>query len=225
MPLKRNITPIQPSNAPLIQIRYFRRVHNIENRHDEEHQYRVKDKQENLVPQQVPVIPLQILDNAENTSYHDQTRRNVQNVHMSLPRQPRIWLQRRMQSRQSPMKQPRHNDKEPKKRKLQKQSRDNNLLSRMKQCQRPRSLDPTTTHLRQETDHVARYEDLREVLLTDQGVLFAVDEQDDAAEDDVDGGCEEGGREEEEQGLHYEGAEGPEVGGGEDAAYEAYYFD
>lgn len=49
-------------------------------------------------------------------------------------------------------------------------------------------------------------------------MLLAVGKKDDPAEDDVDGCCEEGRCDEEEDGLHNEGAKGPDVRSGDYAA-------
>jgi hypothetical protein len=60
--------------------------------------------------------------------------------------------------------------------------------------------------LREKADDIARDEDLREPFLPDEGVVFAGGEEDDAPEDHVYGGGEEGWGEEQEEGLHDEGA-------------------
>ena len=79
------------------------------------------------------------------------------------------------------------------------------------------------TALNKEGKHVAGNEDLREPLLAYERVCLAIGEEYDAAEDNVDGGGEESGCDEEEERLYDEGTEFPLVEvrhGAADVAYE-----
>jgi hypothetical protein len=97
------------------------------------------------------------------------------------------------------MKQSCNNNKKPKERKLQKQPDNNDFISRMEQLERARCLDTAAAALREEANHIPRDEGFCQPALADERVLLAVHEQDDAAQDYVDGGCEEGGGYEEEE--------------------------
>lgn len=81
-------------------------------------------------------------------------------------------------------------DEEPEERQLKEETNDDDLLAGMEEFQGPCCLDATTSCLDKETDHVACHENLREPLLPDEGVLFTIDEKNDAAENDVNG-CSE----------------------------------
>lgn len=81
-----------------------------------------------------------------------------------------------------------------------------------------------TGALEQETQYVSRDEDLSEPLLWNQRVSLAINEQNDAPENNVYGCSEERGSDEDEQRLHDEGAEGPEVFVRDDSADIACHF-
>lgn len=67
------------------QCLYLAWVGPVEDQHNEEHKHRVEDVQIHLVPEQISIIALEVFDNAENRSDHDEQAGDVQSVHVLLP--------------------------------------------------------------------------------------------------------------------------------------------
>lgn len=112
---------------------------------------------------------------------------------------------------ESVMEEPRYNDEEPEESKLKEQADNNDLFSSMEQCQRARCLNTATSGLNEEADHVASHKHLRKPLLRDQRVLFAIDQENYAAQDDVDRRSEKGWGDQQQKRLHDERAQSPQV--------------
>ena len=72
----------------LIHVRHLGWVIPIEQAHNDQHQYCVEDEEKVHVSQKVPIVALQVLNHTEDASDHDQSGRNVQNVHVPPPRKP-----------------------------------------------------------------------------------------------------------------------------------------
>lgn len=116
----------------------------------------------------------------------------------------------------------RRDDEEPEEDELHGQAQQDDCLARVHRLglgEQARAHD-----LHQEGEHVADDEDLCEARGLDRGERGAVEVKDQAAEDHVDRGGEEGGGDEEAEGLDHEEAEAGGVAGGEKAAQVACDF-
>lgn len=109
------------------------------------------------------------------------------------------------------MEEPRYHDEEAKECKLEEQADNNDLLSDVQQSKRTCCLDTTTSGLDKKADHIASHEHLCEPVSTDQSVFFTIDQQNYAAEHNVYGRSEESGGDQEEQRLHDERTQRPQV--------------
>jgi hypothetical protein len=129
-------------------------MHPIKHDHNRHHKHRIKHIQKDFVTEQIPRVSLQVFNDAENTPDHDESRRDVQIVQVSFPRKiveiipmckrrggrsavklsmplrPNLFLQRNI-LHQPIMKNPCHNNEEPKEEKLRKQPRDDKFLACM----------------------------------------------------------------------------------------------
>lgn len=117
----------------------------------------------------------------------------------------------------------RRHDEEPKEDELDGEAQQDDGLARV---HRFRLGEQARAHdLDQEGEDVADDEDLCEARGLDRGERGAVEVEDQAAEDHVDRGGEQGGGDEEAEGLDHEEAEAGGVGRGEEAAQVACDFD
>lgn len=202
------------------------------NSHNAKHQQRIKDVQVYLGREENPVISLNVLDQSEQRPHKDQTARDVEHAHDAppspdVPPPPRIRLLMQDKVRhlvQKPtVKHGRRHDEEPEEDELDSQAQQDDGLARV---HRFRLGEQARAHdLHQEGEDVADYEDLCEARGLDRGERGAVEVEDQATEDHIDRGGEEGGRDEEAEGLDHEEAEVRGVGRGEEAADVACDFD
>ena len=197
----------------------------IEHQHDAKHQHCIEHVQEYFVPQQVSCVTHDVLDNTEDASHEDESAGHVEHHQVFLPGQ-RVEVHSPgcgTVTLQALVKQPCHHDEEAEKSKLEEETDHNKFLARLHGAFTFGCLDPSATALNKERDDVARNENFCEPLLPDERMLFAVGQQDDTAQNDVDGGGEEGGCDKKEQRLHYEGTQFPLVEvrlGAADVAYK-----
>lgn len=200
--------------------------------HDAKHQQRIKDVQIYLRREENPIVTLNVLDQSEQRPHKDQTARDVEHAHdappppdVPPPSQIRLLVQDKVGHlvQEPAVEHGRCHDEEPKEDELHGQAQQDDGLARV---HRLRLGEQARAHdLHQEGEDVADYEDLCEARGLDRGESGAVEVEDQAAEDHVDRGGEEGGRDEEAEGLDHEEAEVGGVGGGEIAADVACDFD
>lgn len=62
------------------------RMEDVEQHHHAEHERSIKNVQEDLVPQEVPVLSHDILDDPEHGTDHDEQAREVEDPEVPLPR-------------------------------------------------------------------------------------------------------------------------------------------
>jgi hypothetical protein len=84
---------------------------------------------------------------------------------------------------------------------LDDETANDNVLAQVHRADRARCHDSTARTLQQEGDHVADDKDLCQPLDSDQGVSLAFCDQDQAAEAHVDAGGEDGGCNQDEDGV------------------------
>lgn len=163
----------------------FARVHNIEQYHDCEHQDRIKDVQEDLVPQQIPVVAHEILNHPEDRPHEDQHAHAHEHPEMLTPGHRVVDTLGRRLAVYAGIKQRADEHEEAEESQLDKKTGDDHLLARMHTGFRAASHDASAARLDHEGDDIAGDEYFSQPLLSDQRVLLAIGDHDNATEDHV----------------------------------------
>lgn len=150
--------------------------------------------------QQDAIVPHHILDDSEDGSDHDQRTGAVQVVQMQLPWHGHGERSGGRHLAHADVEDARHDDKEAKDDDLDAETSHDDVLAELDVAARlGLGQETASAGLGEEGEDVAGYKELGHPAELDEGVRVAVGERDDACEDHVDGGCEEGGCEEEEE--------------------------
>lgn len=200
--------------------------------HHAKHQQRIKDVQIYLRREENPIVTLDVLDQSEQRPHKDQPARDIEHAHdapppsdMLPPSRVRLFVQDKVGHlvQEPAVEHGRHHDEQPEEDELDGQAQQDDGLARVHRfCLGEQAC---AHDLHQEGEDVADYEDLCEARGLDRGERGAVEVEDQATENHVDRGGEEGGRDEEAEGLDHEEAEVGGVGRGEVAADVACDFD
>ena len=192
-----------------------------EDGHDGNHEQHIKHIKKSLVRHEIPGVALYVLDDAEHAAHEHEPAGGVQHPQMAPPSHRAPLRGQRRRAQEAPVEQPRDDDEEAEDDDLHPQPREEDLLAEVEQVGVARALEPAAAGLQGEGEDVAGDEDARDPEGGDEGVVLGADGADQAREDHVDGGGEEGGGDEDEDGLHDVGAQGFLVGVAQGAAYVA----
>lgn len=175
-----------------------------ENYHNGNHEYCMKYIQHVLMLKDPPIIPHQILHNSKDTSDQNNGTGEVENRHAPLPRNlvgngesGGLCADAQVEAYRADKEEAEEDD-------LNQKTCDDDLLAHVEELQSSPSLDTATHGLDEERETVACNENLRKPFEADEAVWLAIHQGDDAAEDHIDRGCEEGGRDEDHKGLDNE---------------------
>lgn len=204
----------------------------IEEDHHGVHQRRVENIRGPLVAQQVTVTAAQILNHPEGAPHKHQEARRHQHHEVLLPRHAAaaVVLAARL-APQAPRPPPPDDEEEAEEDQLHEQADHDDVLAEVELAlvglvgRGLRGEHAAAQALDQEGQHVAADEDLGEPVGADEREALAARDDDEAAEEHVHGRGEEGGREEDGEGLDDVGGFVVDVFGGDGAGGVADYFD
>lgn len=163
------------------------------------HEQRVKDVERPLVLQQVPIIAHGVLNDAEDGTDHDECADSVEHLEHDAPVVAVGAGRARVVPVDAQVEDGRDDDEEAEDDDLHEEAAEDDALGELLLALHDHHAG--AGGLDHEGDDVARDEEEGEALGADEGVGFAVDAADDAAEDHVDGGGEEGWGDEDEDAL------------------------
>lgn len=104
---------------------------NIEQHHSEEHQHGIKDIQEYLMIQQIPILAHNVLNDSEDGTDHDQEAGAVENVEVALPWDSELLGTQGGHGAQAVVEDPSDEDKEAEEEDLDSQTASNNILAEL----------------------------------------------------------------------------------------------
>jgi len=177
--------------------------------HGTEHKTTIENVKESLMRDDVASVALGIFGQTEDGSDQDEKTASIQGEEVTLPR---YVFASDSASRGSPQAEVEHasNDTEhAEKENLDDQTDNDDVLAQFVTAGAAAGLDTATSTLTDKGHDITNDKDLGQPLGSDERVLFAIGDEDDATEFHVDRSREEGWGNEEEQCLHDIGAECP----------------
>jgi hypothetical protein len=160
------------------------------------HQRRIEHIQRPLIHQKITIVAHHILRNTEDAPYHDQCTDHVEHTQILLPFGVngvalgcRILANLKVEEDSCKPEEPKHDE-------LDAQTAQNHVLAELDLALIPTSHHSTTSALDHKREDIAAHENLGEPCWSDDRKMPSIDSVDDSAEGHVDGGSEEGRREE-----------------------------
>lgn len=194
--------------APLSGAVQVLNVPNDENSHGKCHENGIKNVQVDFMRNEMAVVALQILDNAENAPHKDDGARDVEYDQITSPR----YLSSAGDSSgvldQSDVEKNGGDDEEAKDEDLNEETGNDDLLAHFVHLQSSSGLDSAASSLESKGDHIASNEKSRYPVDRNQREMLALDRPDEATEYHIYRGGIECWCNEDENGLHDEPAEG-----------------
>lgn len=178
-------------------------VTEVEQNHDQEHESRIENVDENLSRQKIPAISLAIFNDTEDGSDHDQGAGNVEDHQVLLPWYGNGRVSATVGSGDAVVEDGGGENEEAEEDNLDCETTCDDVVAGFRTslclcC----SKHSTTRRLHKERKHIASYEDLGEPFSTNRRVLFSVRQEDDSAQDHVNRSSEKSGGQENQQALH-----------------------
>lgn len=193
--------------------------HDEEEQGDEEHEERVKDEEGSLIVERVPVLAQKVLDHAEDGPDHDEQADRVEHVQDLEPWDARgggasrgrrgaaaVGARDGEHAGVAHVKRDGDDDKEAEHDDLHEQADQQDILAQVLLALHGHLA--AAAGLQEEGEDVAKDKGLCQPRRADEAARGALgDAHDEAAQDHVDRGGEEGRRDEDEDGLYYKGEE------------------